>query len=493
MEKEQNIPENKEAVQDETGEMPEVEQELSKVASNPKQNLIILGVIGVAFIYLVFNLFINSDEEDTTDIPTPKPAKVTRPAQSVDDSDIPPIPTLPTPPQIEDPTVAALESPVQPPVLPPVPPQVAQEPHPAALPNAKGDNLLPETAKLEPLLPQTGQTSEAARQRREAKRKSSIVLVAGTLPKKSLEQLEQEADFKYRGDMNLVLGQGKLIDAALETAINSDFGGEIRAVVTRDVYSEWGRNILIPKGSRVFGVYSAGISGGYGRISITWNKVNLINGYSINLRSPAVDNLGRAGTQGRVDDKFKERFSNAVLRSAFNIALAKGLDEIVKPQISTQAAASQSANASSIRNIATSIFAEAGKTDAQKRTEICASVLANIQDTTSTAFTTINTACNDLNTATGATDTEKLTSLINTINSAADSLLVINSTQVEESKDQEASKQAFIDIGNVVKDYIEEQEFKPTITVDQGTNIKIYVNKDYRFPKAAIHKSRIVK
>ena len=29
-------------------------------------------------------------------------------------------------------------------------------------------------------------------------------------------------------------------------------------------------------------------------------------------------------------------------------------------------------------------------------------------------------------------------------------------------------------------------KFDPTITIDQGTLIKIYVNKDYKFPKAAI-------
>ena len=43
--------------------------------------------------------------------------------------------------------------------------------------------------------------------------------------------------------MNLVLGRGKILDAIIETAINTDFGGEIRAIISRDIYSEWGKNI----------------------------------------------------------------------------------------------------------------------------------------------------------------------------------------------------------------------------------------------------------
>ena len=44
----------------------------------------------------------------------------------------------------------------------------------------------------------------------------------------------------------------------------------------------------------------------------------------------------------------------------------------------------------------------------------------------------------------------------------------------------------FKDITDVAKELLEKQKFDPTITIDQGTLIKIYVNKDYKFPKAAI-------
>jgi type IV secretion system protein VirB10 len=58
----------------------------------------------------------------------------------------------------------------------------------------------------------------------------------------------------------------------------------------------------------------------------------------------------------------------------------------------------------------------------------------------------------------------------------------------EPSKAQKAAEQAFTDIADVTKEMINKQKFEPTITIDQGTAIKIYVNKDYKFPKAAVKK-----
>ena len=470
-------------------QLPEVDQELSQVASNPKQSILILvGVIAV-FAYLFFNLFINSSDVDKNKDNTPMPDEVAKPIQVAADSDIPSIPTLPAPPRLEDPT-------------PPPPPPSEAEALPMAeealpsLPSASSEVLPTPEITSTPTLPFGKVRDEDAQKRLEAKRKSALVLVAGTPPAKSAEQIQQEAEFSYRGDMNLVLGRGKIIDAIIETALNTDLGGEIRAVITKDIYSEWGKNILLPKGSRVFGNYAVGIEGSYGRISIEWTRVDLTTGYTLNLSGAGVDNVGRKGNQGRVDNKFRERFSNAVLRSAFNVVLAKTLDSLVKPQINSQAAANRNLTATNVKNIANGIFTQpttAILTDGQKRVQICAAVLSAIEDKTSTTFTQVNTACNNLAADATATDTAKLTSLMSTINASSDGLIVNTTANVEQSKAQESTKQAFTDISDTVKKMLEEHEFKPTITLDQGTVVRIYVNKDYKFPKAALGKSRSIK
>lgn len=468
--------------------LPEVDQELSQVASNPKQSILILAGVVAVFAYLFFNLFIDSSDVDKNKDVTPIPDEVAKPIKVAADSDIPSIPTLPAPPKLEDPT--------------PPPPPPSEEPLPMAegalpaMPTAVSEVLpTPELASA-PTLPFGKVRDDDAQKRLQAKRKSAIVLVAGTPPSKSAEQLQQEADFSHRGDMNLVLGRGKMIDAVVETALNTDLGGEIRAVITKDIYSEWGKNILLPKGSRVFGNYAIGIEGSYGRISIEWTRVDLTTGYTLNLSGAGVDNVGRKGNQGRVDNKFRERFSNAILKSAFNVVLAKTLDSLVKPQINSQAAANRNLTATNVKNIANGIFTQpttAIFTDGQKRVQICAAALTAIEDKTSATFTQINTACNNLAADATATDTAKLTSLMSTINASSDGLIVKTNANVEQSKAQESTKQAFTDISDTVKKILEEQEFKPTITIDQGTPIRIYVNKDYKFPKGALGKSRSMK
>jgi len=464
-------------------DLPEVEQELSKVATNPKQSIMILVVVAGVFLYLFFNLFTGSKEAPKQDT-TPVPDNVVKPVQIPVDTAIPAIPALPTPPKLEDPAL-----PPPPPVpatqdvVPPAPLSADKTPLPVS--ESSKDITLP---PANPTLPMDIKSqSDEAKRKLEAKRKSAIVLIAGAPKPKTPEQVEQETDFKQRGDMHLILGRGKMLDAIIESAVNTDFGGEIRAIISRDVYSEWGRNILIPKGSRVFGTYTTGTNGAYGRIAIEWTRIDLSTGYTVNFGGTGMDNLGRKGQQGRVDNKFKERFSNAVLRSAFNIALASGLDAIVKPVENSQSAATQSAAAAAALSSTTSISTQQGLDPTQKFTQICATVPTAISDKTSTLYTSIKTACDTIPVQqASATPDQRLTALVSTITTACTTASQASTASTTPSQAQTASTQAFKDITDVAKELLEKQKFDPTITIDQGTLIKIYVNKDYKFPKAAI-------
>ncbi|PCJ26960.1 MAG: hypothetical protein COA94_04615 [Rickettsiales bacterium] len=317
--------------------------------------------------------------------------------------------------------------------------------------------------------------------------------MGGAPPAKTEDQLLEESNFKYRGNMNLVLGRGKILSAIIETAVNTDFGGEIRALISRDVYSEWGKNILIPKGSRIFGSYATGINGAYGRISITWTRVDLATGYTLNLAGTGIDALGRTGNQGRVDNKFKERLSNAVLKSILDISLAKALDSIVKPQINSQTAAARSVGATNLTSIANAIFTQPGLTAKEKRAKICQDVLTAIANKTSNSFLKLSMTCNTLNTDPVASEPNKLLSLMGIINQLSDELIKDVTADSEKTQVQEASEKSFEAISDSIKSMAEEQDFHPTITIPQGTAVKIYVNKDYKFPKKAVIKSRFLK
>ena len=109
--------------------------------------------------------------------------------------------------------------------------------------------------------------------------------------------------------------QGKMIDAQLETAINSDLPGQIRAVVSSPLYPEQGREPLVPPGSRLNGVYNSAVRKGQVRIFAIWNRLIRPDGVEITLDSAATDALGRAGLAGETDNHFAQIFGMSFLLS----------------------------------------------------------------------------------------------------------------------------------------------------------------------------------
>lgn len=203
-------------------------------------------------------------------------------------------------------------------------------------------------------------------------------------------------------NLNLTVAQGKIIDAVIETALNTDLPGTIRAIVSRDVYAESGHEIMIPKGSRLLGTYNTGIARGQKRVLIVWTRLIRPDGLDIEIGSPGVDQLGRAGVQGNVDNKYAEIFSSAVLTSAISIGIAVATDAMISEPTTT--------------------------------------TTNNNGSTTSTG-------------SSGAT----------------------------------AAQSAVTNIGSISKDVINSMlDLRPTITVDQGTRINVFVNRDLTFPSTVL-------
>jgi len=115
--------------------------------------------------------------------------------------------------------------------------------------------------------------------------------------------------------VDALVAQGTLIKGVLETAIQSDLAGMVRAVVSEDVWSFDGRRVLIPAGSRLVGEYRSGLTTGQTRVFIVWTRLLRSDGVSVQLGSPGTDELGRAGMTGIVDKHYLERFGSAVMLS----------------------------------------------------------------------------------------------------------------------------------------------------------------------------------
>lgn len=124
-------------------------------------------------------------------------------------------------------------------------------------------------------------------------------------------------------DLTRSILQGKIISAVLETAIDTDLPSSVRAVITRDVYAEEGKNILIPKGSRVIGTYgTANNTPGQTRVTINWNRIIRVDGMSLNIASIGADRLGRAGVPGERDNRYVQQLANSFLSSVLSVGTA---------------------------------------------------------------------------------------------------------------------------------------------------------------------------
>jgi type IV secretion system protein VirB10 len=112
-----------------------------------------------------------------------------------------------------------------------------------------------------------------------------------------------------------LVAEGTLIHGVLETAVESDLPGMVRAVVSQDVWSFDGRRVLIPAGSRLIGEYKSGIAQGQTRVFIEWTRLLRSDGVSVELGSNGADELGRAGNAGFVDNHYVKRFGSAIMLS----------------------------------------------------------------------------------------------------------------------------------------------------------------------------------
>jgi type IV secretory pathway VirB10-like protein len=134
------------------------------------------------------------------------------------------------------------------------------------------------------------------------------------------------------GNASFTVPEGTVLAGTLETAINSDLPGHVRAVVSRNVTSFDGSHILIPKGSRLVGQYQSNLAVGQKRTFIIWERLIRPDGVTIALASPGTDSLGRAGVTGKVDSHFMRRFGAALLLSVIDAgsrAVSSGSGSVV--------------------------------------------------------------------------------------------------------------------------------------------------------------------
>jgi len=117
-------------------------------------------------------------------------------------------------------------------------------------------------------------------------------------------------------DRDYLLAKGTTFKCALRTRINSTVPGMSACTVSRDVFSDNGTTVLIPRGSRVASEYRSNVQRGAARIGVLHTQIDIQigkKGIRVPLDSPGADALGASGVPGWVDDHFWQRFGGAIM------------------------------------------------------------------------------------------------------------------------------------------------------------------------------------
>jgi type IV secretion system protein VirB10 len=327
--------------------------------------------------------------------------------------------TIPTPPQV-------LPPPAPPPVAVPEPPAVIVPPPPVQQAVAPDDSEARREAELE----RQRKEEEAKRQ---ARIRSPMLVVNEKTAGPSVDGAakiaaggkEEDSNRRFLYDAegavvtahaqqiqrtDALVPQGYMIKGVLETAIQSDLPGMVRASTSEDVYSFDGRRVLIPKGTMLTGEYRSGVLRGQTRVFVVWTRMLRADGVSLMLGSYGTDQLGRSGLTGDVDNHFLQRFGGAAL-----LTITGGVAQFV-------------------------------------------AALGNLQNSQPTQFVL-----------------DPTTNTLVPINAVTQNQIVANGGQIAaQSMSQGITKMAEMALSNDIN-------IPPTINVDQGTRIIVFVKRDLDF------------
>lgn len=191
--------------------------------------------------------------------------------------------------------------------------------------------------KLKPTPEQIQQMQEILSQKREGMKAgmASRGLITPNSKIKAMARKKADADWKsigvskivssYPVDMSRMILKDKAIPAVLTRSIDSRYADmPVTAIVERHIYSEKGRNIIIPAGSRLIGTF-AGEQGNDKRaakLEITWQRLIRPDGGAFSFEGTSGDAQGRGGVAAYLDDELVKKFGKPIMTSVVTSAIS---------------------------------------------------------------------------------------------------------------------------------------------------------------------------
>ena len=184
--------------------------------------------------------------------------------------------------------------------------------------------------------------AQAARDGEKGRREAAYPASASQDPYDPAADRDKEAFFSERANrdtswtlaeqrtagMPLELKTGAVVPGVMLTGLNSDLPGNMIAQVSQNVFdTATGRNLLIPQGARLYGVYDSRVVYGQQRVLIAWNRIIFPDGSAMSIGAmPGADMAGMAGLTDKVDNHYLRIFGSAVMMSLVTGGMAYAMD-----------------------------------------------------------------------------------------------------------------------------------------------------------------------
>lgn len=137
----------------------------------------------------------------------------------------------------------------------------------------------------------------------------------------------------------LTVNTGFVIPATLITGVNSDLPGHLIGQVSQNVYdTATGQYLLIPQGTKLFGIYNSGILFGQERVMVAWNRLVYPDGRTLDLGQMAGSDMGGySGFTDQVNNHYWKLFKSAFLLSMVTASVTYTDNKYVNDKDTTSA------------------------------------------------------------------------------------------------------------------------------------------------------------
>jgi type IV secretory pathway VirB10-like protein len=103
--------------------------------------------------------------------------------------------------------------------------------------------------------------------------------------------------------------EGTVIETVLTNRLNGSFAGPVNCLVTTNLYSHDGQQLLIPQGSRVLGEVKRVTTFGQERLAVVFHRLIMPDGFSVSLdQFKGLNQIGETGLRDQINHHYVQIF-----------------------------------------------------------------------------------------------------------------------------------------------------------------------------------------